>query len=132
MNTYDFLAKIDLQKLYAKENDELIISELEIISENLKNYLLKDFDNILNEPKEISLVEIEYENPNYRQSATGFIYKLYFLNEDNFKIHIEILIDFQRILISAKGNPKNSVLKKLDSKINSTKNYECNIDLKEI
>ena len=132
MNTYESLTKIDLQELYSKENDELIITELKIISDNLKKYLLKDFDNILNEPKEITLTEIEYENPNYRQSATGIIYRIHFLNEENFKINIEILIDFQRILIGTVGNPQNNVLKKITSTIISKMNYESKIDLKEI
>ncbi|TDQ78324.1 hypothetical protein [Sphingobacterium yanglingense] len=130
MNTYEYLKTIDLQKIYLIENDDETIAELKIIGDALQSFLLKDFDAILDDPKEITLTEIEYENPDYRQSATGIIFRLSFPHEESFQLHIEVLIDSGRILVGMKGNPKSDALKRLYLKIKSNYNSELKTDLK--
>jgi len=132
MNTYDYLKDIDLIKLYSFEKDNEIHYQLEIIANLLRNHILKDFDKLTSEEKSISNIKIEYENPYYRQSATGIIYFLNFVNDENFKIYIEVLIDFQKILISTKGTSQNRTLKELTANIESKYDYELKTELKEI
>lgn len=132
MNTYDYLKTLDLNNVYSQDDNTQILNELISISEIFKQYLLLDFERLTIEPKTIEILGVEYDNPDYRQSATGIIYKIHFLNEENFKINIEVLIDFHKILINTKGKAKNIKLHDLDSKILSKHNYEFKTDLKEI
>lgn len=128
--TYDYLNNIDFIKLYSDENK--IENQLRIISDEIKNHLLNDFDKITYEQKAISLISIEYENPNYRQSATGMIYTLNLANDENFKIYIEVLIDLSRILICTKGIPEEEPLKELNKKIVAKYNHESKTEFKEV
>ena len=132
MNTYDYLNEIELKKLYSNENNADILSELKLISDDLKKLLLQDFEKIIKAPKNIELTAIEYENPDYRQSATAIILTLKFINEGSFQLYIEILIEYQKILIGTKGNPKSELLERFKSKIESNYNNELKIHLKEI
>lgn len=93
---------------------------------------LKDFDTIVDVPKEITLTGIEYENPDYRQSATGIIFMLSFTDEESVQLYIEALIDFERILVAMRGNPKNDALQRLYLKIKSNYNSELKTDLKQL
>lgn len=84
--SYDYLNNIDFVKIYS--NEDKIENQLTIISDEIKNFLLNDFEELTFEKKVISTLAIEYDNPNYRQSATGIIYNLNFTNDENFKIYI--------------------------------------------
>ena len=132
MNTYDYLKTLDLNDIYSLDDNTQILNELISISEILKQYLLLDFERLTIEPKTIEILGVEYDNPYYRQSATGIIYKIHFLNEENFKINIEVLVDFHKILINTKGKAKSIELHDFDSKILSKHNYEFKTDLREI
>ncbi|MBV6881139.1 hypothetical protein NG800_014360 [Epilithonimonas ginsengisoli] len=132
MNTYDYIKGINLIKLYSSENDNKIKYQLEIIADQLKNQILKNFDKLISEEKSISNIKIEYENPCYRQSATGIIYTLNFANDENFKIYIEVLIDLSRILIYTKGIPEKKTLKELNKKIVAKYNHESKTEFKEV
>ena len=72
-NTYQFLKEIDKNALYSSDNDETIVMQLNRLSEELKKYLLIDFEKIIDEEMYISNLKIEYDNVDYRQSATGII-----------------------------------------------------------
>lgn len=128
--SYDYLNNIDFIKLYSREIETE--NQLITIFNDLQNCLLSDFDKILFEKKKISRIKIEYDNPEYRQSATGIIYILNFTDDENFKIHIEVLIDFQRILICTKGIPERETLKELNKKIVVKYNHEAKTELKEL
>ncbi len=128
--SFDYLNNIDLVKLYSDENK--IENQLRIISDEIKNCLLNDFEKVTFEQKVISSINIEYQNPNYRQSATGIIYTLNFANDENFKIYIEVLIDLSRILICTKGIPEKEPLKELNKKIVAKYNHESKTEFKEV
>lgn len=128
--SYDYFNNIDFVKIYSEEDK--IENQLIIISDEIKNCLLNDFEKLIVEKKIISIVAIEYENPNYRQSATGIIYNLCFTNDENFKIYIEVLVDLGRILICTKGIPGRESLKELNKKIVTKYNHESKTELKEI
>ncbi|MBW7676060.1 hypothetical protein [Chryseobacterium chendengshani] len=131
-NTYQFLQEIDKSKLYSSDNDEAIIFELNNFADALKKYILNDFDKIIIEEMTMSKLKIEYDNVDYRQSATGIIYKLNFSKEKEFYIYIEILIDLERILICTKNFPVTDTIKALALKIESKYNHDSKTDLQEI
>lgn len=132
LKTYEYLKKINFGNLYSSELENEIFEKLKIISKDLSEALSEDFKMLSNEIALVKELQIEFDNPNYRQSATGIIQEINFENEENFKIDAEILIDFNKVLISSKGVAQNETLKDLDKKIKIKYNIEQKTELKEI
>ena len=132
LKTYDYLQKINFGNLYSSKSENEIFEKLKNISKDLSETLSEDFKIFSNEKALVKELKIEFDNPNYKQSATGIIQEINFENEENFKIFVDILIDFNRVLISPKGEAQNKTLKNLDKKIKSKYNIELKTELKEI
>ena len=101
--TYSLLSKLS-NSIRSIDEDFLILKELNESIQIISNSLCDDFFQLFGEKIEVSSSKIYFNNPDYRQSSSAFVFKANLEAKKEISIYIECLIDFQKIYLSCKND----------------------------
>ena len=101
--TYELLSKLS-NSIRSIDEDFLILKELNESIQIISNSLCDDFFHLFGEKIEVSSFKIYFDNPDYRQSSSAFVFKANLEAKKEISIYIECLIDFQKIYLSCKND----------------------------
>ncbi|OJX51058.1 MAG: hypothetical protein BGO88_07655 [Flavobacterium sp. 38-13] len=131
VKSYDILNKIR-KSIDTSLDDSIILAELEKQEKTIRDVISEDFQQLFNIKLNFINSVIYYDDGSYRQGATAIFLKANILNEQDFLITFEFLIDFNKILVGVKGESVNSHLQTVCNKIEKAYNSENKAELKEI
>jgi hypothetical protein len=119
----NFLQDFEYEKAikFLNENIRKISEALEI---DLK--IITGYELIVCESK------VYLDDEDFRQSATAYFIRGKFAEDENYLINIECLLDFDKIGVKNKTEPKTEILKKLNQVIISKSNSEGFTELKNL
>ena len=135
MRTYIALEEIknEYQKRYFENFEyEEAIKILNESFEKISIALESDFKIITGNKLIICDSKIYLDDENFRQGATAYLLSGKFAEDENYLISIECLLDFDKIGIKNKTEPKTETLKKLNQAILSKSNSEGFAELKNL
>lgn len=135
MRTYNALEEIknEYQKRYFENFDyEEAIKILNESFEKISIALESDFKIITGNKLIICDSKIYLDDENFKQGATAYFLSGKFAEDENYLISIECLLDFNKIGIKNKTEPKTETLKKLNQTILSKSNSEGFAELKNL
>lgn len=101
--TYELLSKLS-NSIRSIDEDFLILKELNEFVQIISNSLCDDFFQLFGEKIEVSSSKIYFDNPDYRQSSSAFVFKANLEAKKEISIYIECLIDFQKIYLSCRND----------------------------
>ncbi len=132
--SYDLLEEISKSYFDKNSTEEEITNNLESAAKKLQVTLTQDFRTIFGKTFIIKNHIIYFNDPSYRQSATGIYYIVSPENDADYIISIECLIDYSGIYIKSKNEPSaktsNGIAKKIKEKINNES--ECHAELRNL
>jgi hypothetical protein len=131
LKSYTALNKISVSCPYSEDADKDVIAWLQDNTAGLKHALQHDFKALTGLELTINQTVIYYNDPSYRQSATGLFFRAH-LNEPDFKITIECLPDCGKIWVAIKDDPYSGHKKALRDKMPKNYDYENHAELKDI
>lgn len=132
LKSYDIIHKISESLYLDIQNDDEVLSRLKEKEEILKNVISEDFQILFNKKLIFISSVFYYDDMDYRQSATGVFLKATILNEKDFLITFECLIDYNKILVAVKDEYTNNDLQAILGRIRKAYNSEGKAELKEI
>jgi hypothetical protein len=135
MKSYIVLGEI--KKEYQKDyiQDFEYEKAIKILSENFEKIsqaLESDFKIITGCDFVIYDSKVYLDDEYFRQGATAYFLRGKFAEDENYLINIECLLDFDKIWIKNKTEPKTKALQKLNQTIISKSNSEGFAELKNI
>jgi hypothetical protein len=101
--TYSLLSELS-NSTRSNEEDFLILKELNESIQIISNSLCDDFFQLFEEKIEVYSSKIYFDNPDYRQSSSAFVFKANLEAKKEISIYIECLIDFQKIYLSCRND----------------------------
>lgn len=131
LKSYDTLNKIR-ESIDLSLNNSIILAELSKQEEIIRVVISEDFQHLFNLTLNFINSVIYYDDENYRQGATAVVLKANFVEDQDFLITFEFLIDYNRILVGTKGETISSHLQIVSDKIKRAYNSENKAELKEI
>ncbi|HGE5778154.1 TPA: hypothetical protein ACGGHB_002271, partial [Flavobacterium psychrophilum] len=135
MTSYIALEEIkkEYQKNYIQDFD--YEKAIKILSENFEKIsqaLESDFKIITGYKLIIYDSKVYLDDEDFRQGATAYFFRGKFAEDENYLINIECLLDFDKIGIKNKTEPKTETLQKLNQTIISKSNSEGFTELKNL
>ncbi len=94
--------------------------------------LLEDVYLISKEHAYVKEVKFIFNDPTYRQSASACLIEVKFLQDEDFVVLAECLIDHQRIWLKVRQRPSNLLLMDLANRIETKYNQEFLSELKSL
>lgn len=131
LKSYNILNKIR-ESIAPGLNDDIILRELDKHEKIIRDAISEDFQHLFDKKLNFINSVIYYDDGNYRQSATAIVIKTNILNEEDFQITFEFLIDYNKILVGMKGESVSGHLQTVFNKIERAYNSENKAELKEI
>lgn len=107
--TYQLLDKISVN-LRKIEDDTSVIKELNLYVKELKTSLSDDFFQLFNQEIEIDNTTIYYNDSSYRQSATGFVFKVFLKEKKDINLKVDCIIDHHRIFLNVLNDSKGNYI----------------------
>lgn len=101
--TYRLLNELSIV-IRKTEDDELILLELNKSVEDISTSLRHDFFQLFKQNIEVQNSIIYFNDIHYRQSSTGFGFKVFLKENKKINIYIECLVDFQKIYFSCRSD----------------------------
>ncbi len=114
------------------ENDELVLLELNKYVENVSVSLQDDFFQLFGKNIEVQNSIIYFNDIFYRQSSTGFGFEVFLKENEEINIHIECLVDFQKIYLSFRSDLKSANKSYISYCIKKAYEVEDNAELRKI
>ncbi|MCU4177725.1 hypothetical protein [Carboxylicivirga sp. N1Y90] len=130
IKSYEVIKKVRQNLNYkdVKEIKSILKDAVQIIYSQIN----VDFKSLFGQELILNDSQIYVDDETYRQSATGLILDLSLSDCNNFKIHVECLIDQAKILIKIKNKNEVSDYKEIVNRIEQVQNAEGLSELKEI
>jgi hypothetical protein len=135
MRSYTALEEIkkEYQKNYIQDFE--YEKAIKILSENLDKIsqaLESDFKIITGNELIIYDSKVYLEDEDFKQGATAYFFRGKFAEDENYMINIECILDFDKIGIKNKTEPKIEALQKLNQAIISKSNSEGFAELRNL
>ena len=123
LRSYQELKKI--KEIYFVDYNEN--NAREILKQNLVNLsktLEQEFKNLFDNTLIIKDSLIYFDDSDFRQGATAYIFKATLKEDENYRISIECLVDYGKIGVTSMNEPENHNLISFHQKIQAKANGE--------
>ncbi|NUY82774.1 hypothetical protein HUK80_17880 [Flavobacterium sp. MAH-1] len=131
MKSYITLKNIKQEYL----SDQYNKNEVSFLNRNIQKIieaLISDLKSITDEEITIYESKIYFDDVYFRQSATAYFFRAKFTNDNEYLLSIECLVDFDKIGIKPKTEPRNENLKSFHQNLLSKSNAEEFAELKTL
>lgn len=132
MKSYETLKKVSNELYLNLENVNDVKVRLKESVQIIHSQISVDFESLFGLSLNLEDYHIYFDDEYYRQSATGLILNETILNNDEFKIQIECLVDIERILLKITKGKEISDFLEIVYRIEKNQNIEGLSELKEI
>jgi hypothetical protein len=132
-----YIALEEIKKEYLKNylQDFEVEKAVKVLSKNTEKFsqaLQSDFKIITGKELVIYDSKIYFEDDYFRQGATAYFLRGKFAEDETYLFTIECLVDFGKIGVKAKTEPKIETLRKLNQSLLSKRDSEGFVELKSL